>query len=110
YDNSGTKNRRALLVGKSFRNRVHTILRRDEVLGVAAVHTVPGELRSVTQTLRSRAAVFASSIRFMQPRNSAARPDGESARISAKLLNGANHLMPGNDRRLARWQFAFNHV
>ena len=77
-NDSCAKERRCLLVGKAFRNSVSKILGRDDVLGIAAVHAVAGELRAVAQILRSCAAVFASSIGLMQPGNPDARSDLET--------------------------------
>ncbi len=69
-DNSGAEKRRGLIVAKGFGNRIDKLLGSDGVFGVAAVHGVAGESRMVAKIFFAGAAIFASLIGAVQPRNS----------------------------------------
>src|SRR5690349_3930935 len=53
-NNPRTQERRGLLIGKSFRNRVSKTLGGNDVLCISSVYRVTGKLRRVAQVLRSR--------------------------------------------------------
>ena len=99
-----------MFIGKAFRNGIGEILGRDNKFGVAAIHGVTGEHRVVAEILHASAAIFAGSVRPMQPGDANARSGRESLCTVASFLNDADHLVPGDHRRFARGQFSFDYV
>src|SRR5207249_385426 len=92
-DDSRAKQRRGLFIGKTFGNRVDEVLGRDNEFGITAIHAVARERRAVAEILHASAAIFAGSVRSMQPGNAHARPDRESLCALAPFLNDADDLV-----------------
>src|SRR5579885_391734 len=109
-NNSGAQQRRGLLVLKSLGNFVHKLFGRGDGFGIAAIRRVTGENRRIAKIFFLSAAIFASAIGFVQPRDAHSRANRDSSRAFAVLLHHAHHLMPRDYRRFFRWQLAFHHV
>jgi hypothetical protein len=109
-DDSCAKQRRGLLIGKTRGDRVNKIFGRDNKLCVAAIHAVAGEQRAVAKIFRAGPAIFARSVRSMQPRDAHTVADPKALRALTLLLHKAHNLVARNHRGFARRQFSFNHV
>src|SRR5260370_13101805 len=109
-NNSCTKQRRGLFIGKSLWNRIDKILRRNDIFGISAIHAVAGERRIVAKIFRAGAAIFTSPVGLMLPVNSNSRSISKPSRILTLFLYDADNLVSGNHARFARWQLSFNDV
>ncbi len=97
-DDSRAKQRRGLLIGKAFRNRINKIFGGDNKFRVAAIHAIAREQRSVAKIFRPGPAVFACSVRSMQPGNANAGADPKAPRVLPLPLDNAHNLVAGNHR------------
>src|SRR5690348_13313510 len=97
-NNSGAKQGRGLLIGKSLRNRVNKILRRNDVFRVTAIDGVSGERRTVAKIFFAPPAVFADAIRVVQPSDTNSRAERIAPRTFSQTLNDADNLMPRDER------------
>ncbi len=109
-DNAGAEQRGRVLIGEAIGNGVDEIFGCDDIFGVAAIDGVAGEFRMVAEILGARAAIAADAVGAMQPGNSNARAKREASSAGTELLDHADDLVPWNDGRLARRQFAFDDV
>jgi hypothetical protein len=82
-DDSGAEQRRRLLVGEAFGNRIDEILGRDYVFSVTTVNRVTREGGMVAKIFHSGAAEFTGLVRAMQPGNSNARSQRKTVRTLA---------------------------
>lgn len=107
-DNPGAEQRGGLLARELLRDGIDKVLRRDNVLGVTAVHGITREGWVVAKIFRAAPTEFAIAIGVVQPGNSDARADGKPACARSQLFNEADDLVAWNDRRFLRDQFPFN--
>jgi hypothetical protein len=101
-NNSGAEERDGLLVWKLLGDGVDKVLRRNNVLGVAAVNGIAREGRMVAKIFRARATEFASAVSVMQPGDAYTGAEGKPGRVGSQLFDDANDLVPWNYGRFFR--------
>src|SRR5258708_3608284 len=109
-DDPGAEQRRGLLIGELVRNRVDEILRRDDVVGIASVDGIAGELGIIAEVFFPGATILAAAVGAIQPGNADARAKRVSSGAGAALLDCADSLMARRNRGPARRQLAFDDV
>src|SRR3984893_3436026 len=99
-----------MLVRKLFGNLVNELFRRDNEFRVSTVHRVSRKIRLVAQIFSPLAAICASPVGPIQPRDAHAAAHRKSRRSFSRFFDNTNNLMPRYDRRFSGWELAFHDV
>src|SRR5258708_13762696 len=95
-DDPGAQQRGCLLAEEGIWKRVDEIFRRDDVLGVPAIHGVTRKSRIVAKVFRAGPAVFANAIGMVQPGDPHAHANAKSMGAFAQPSYLSDHLLPSN--------------
>jgi hypothetical protein len=109
-DHPGAEQRRDLLVRMGLRKREGEALVGARQLGVAAVAVVPGEAGAVAEVLPPGQAIAAGAVRPAEPGNADPIALLEALRILSTTHDGADDLVPQDQRQLRLGQLAVHDV
>src|SRR5579863_2330190 len=109
-NDSSAQQRRRLLIVETPRYRIDEAFFGECVFRVATVHRVASEHRPVAEIFAAAAAVLASTVGRMQPRDSHPGADLIRRRAFPSGFDFADNLVSGDERGKPRRQFALNHV
>ncbi len=107
-DDARAQQWRGVKVIKLGRQRIDEVAARDGILRVAAVDGVSGEGGRVAEVLEAAAAIGTSAVDAAHPGNADAA--AERKFWPGAVFDGADDLMAGYERLLARRQFAIDDV
>lgn len=109
-NNTGTEKRRGVLVGEDRRQWVGEVLPNHTKLGVASIHVIASELRTLAEVFRVALAVGARTIGRVEPWDADAVAYFTGTHIQAHEVDHPYDLMAGNNWEFWERQIAFDRM